>query len=53
MSRIGLVVNPTSGKGRGTTAGIRTRDRLTTAGHTVVDLSGSSLLDAMHHARQG
>lgn len=53
MSRIGLVVNPTSGKGRGATAGARTRERLAAAGHVVADLSGSSLLDAMHHARQG
>ena len=53
MSRIGLVVNPTSGKGRGATAGARTRERLTAAGHSVLDLSGASLLEAMHHARQG
>ncbi|MGP7960932.1 diacylglycerol/lipid kinase family protein [Sanguibacter sp. A247] len=50
---IGVVVNPTSGRGRGARAGERTRTLLREAGHTVVDLSGTSLLDAVHRARQG
>ena len=37
--RIGLIVNPTSGKGRGTGIGAEVAARLTAEGHDVVDLS--------------
>lgn len=40
--RIGLVVNPTSGKGRGSRLGADTATLLGAAGHDVVDLSGES-----------
>ncbi|WP_102508697.1 diacylglycerol/lipid kinase family protein [Sanguibacter massiliensis] len=50
---VGLVVNPTSGRGRGARAGRRTRELLGAAGHEVVELSGSTLLEAVHRARQG
>lgn len=50
---VGLVVNPTSGRGRGARAGRRTRELLEAAGHEVVELSGSTLLEAVHRARQG
>lgn len=52
-NRIGLVVNPTSGRGRGARAGDRTRHLLREAGHEIVELSGTNLLDAVHRARQG
>lgn len=51
--RLGVVINPTSGKGRGASAGETTRQVLAAAGHDVVDLSAGSLLEAVHHARQG
>lgn len=50
---VGLVVNPTSGRGRGARAGDRTRELLEAAGREVVELSGETLLDAVHRARQG
>lgn len=50
---LGLVVNPTSGRGRGARAGERARELLEAAGHEVVELSGETLLDAVHRARQG
>ena len=39
---IGLVVNPTSGQGRGRALGARTAELLAAAGHVVVDLSAPS-----------
>ncbi|SDF50885.1 diacylglycerol kinase [Cellulosimicrobium cellulans] len=43
MSTVALVVNPTAGRGRGRTAGRRTAEALTAAGHDVLDLSAPSL----------
>lgn len=43
MSTVALVVNPTAGRGRGRTAGARTAEALTAAGHDVLDLSAPSL----------
>jgi diacylglycerol kinase (ATP) len=43
VSTIGLVVNPTAGRGRGRAAGARTADALRAAGHDVHDLSAPSL----------
>lgn len=45
--RIGLVVNPTSGKGRGRTLGADTAALLRSAGHEVVTLSGESAAEAL------
>lgn len=45
--RIGLVVNPTSGKGRGRTLGADTGALLRAAGHEVVPLSGESAAEAL------
>lgn len=50
-TRIGLVVNPTAGHGRGRRAGLRTAELLTAAGHDVVDLSAGSVGDALAQAR--
>ena len=41
--RVGLLVNPTAGKGRGAALGERARRRLVGAGHGVLDLSGPDL----------
>ena len=43
MSTVGLVVNPTAGRGRGRAAGALTAQALRAAGHDVVDLSAPSL----------
>ncbi|OLT49503.1 diacylglycerol kinase family protein [Cellulosimicrobium sp. CUA-896] len=43
MSTVGLVVNPTAGRGRGRVAGERTAAALRDAGHTVHDLGAPSL----------
>ena len=45
--RIGLVVNPTSGKGSGRVLGGQTRALLRSAGHQVVNLSGESAAEAL------
>ncbi|UJP38978.1 diacylglycerol/lipid kinase family protein [Cellulomonas palmilytica] len=50
-ARIGLVVNPTAGKGRGTTAGPDAHARLRALGLDVEDLSGPSLAQATDRAR--
>ena len=50
---LGLVVNPTSGRGRGARAGERTRALLVAAGHDVRVLTGTTFHDAVHRARQG
>lgn len=39
LERVGLLVNPASGRGRATAHGQQLRERLTTAGHQVVELS--------------
>jgi diacylglycerol kinase (ATP) len=43
VSTVALVVNPTAGRGRGRSAGVRTADALRAAGYDVVDLSAPSL----------
>jgi diacylglycerol kinase (ATP) len=50
-SRVGLVVNPTSGKNRGAIVGAEVAARLTMAGHEVLDLSGLSAASAAEKAR--
>ena len=50
--RVGLVVNPTAGKGRGSAAGREAHARLNALGLDVVDLSGPSLAQATDLARQ-
>ena len=49
--RVGLVVNPTSGKNRGAIVGAEVAARLESAGHEVVDLSGLSAASAAEKAR--
>lgn len=51
MSRLGLVVNPTSGHGRGLHAGARAHAGLAAAGHEVIDLSAPTLAQASDAAR--
>lgn len=48
--RIGLVVNPTSGKNRGMALGLEVAQRLRTAGHEVVDLSDETYAAARDRA---
>jgi len=50
-ARVGLVVNPTAGKGRGTPAGRDAHERLVALGLDVVDLSGPTLAQASDRAR--
>lgn len=50
-ARVGLVVNPTAGQGRGRKAGLRTAHLLAAAGVVVVELSGESVADALARAR--
>jgi diacylglycerol kinase (ATP) len=45
-SRVGLVVNPTSGRNRGAIIGIQVAEGLVRAGHEVIDLSGLSAVSA-------
>ncbi len=51
MTRLGVVVNPTAGKGRGTAAGRRTHELLQARGFDVQDLSSTSLALATDRAR--
>jgi diacylglycerol kinase (ATP) len=51
--RVGLVLNPTSGKGRGAKVHRRVMDGLTAAGLDPVDLSGEDLEVATSRARAG
>lgn len=51
MSRLGVVVNPTAGKGRGSGIGDTVISRLRARGHQVEDLSAGTLADAMARAR--
>jgi diacylglycerol kinase (ATP) len=48
--RIGLVVNPTSGKNRGMSLGLEVAHRLRTAGHDVLELSDESYAAARDRA---
>jgi len=52
VSRIGLVVNPTAGHGRGKAAGRQAHAGLVAAGHEVTDLSGPTLAQATDAARE-
>ncbi|GEL97201.1 diacylglycerol/lipid kinase family protein [Cellulomonas terrae] len=51
MIHLGLVVNPTAGKGRGTQAGRQAHELLRARGHKVEDLSASTLAQATDRAR--
>lgn len=51
LTRVGLLVNPTAGKGRGAALGERARVRLVALGFEVHDLSGHDLDEARTHAR--
>ncbi|MCG2797806.1 MAG: diacylglycerol kinase family lipid kinase [Cellulomonas sp.] len=51
MSRLGLVVNPTSGHGRGRDAGRQAHTAFVAAGHEVLDLSAPTLAQATDAAR--
>jgi diacylglycerol kinase (ATP) len=48
--RVGLVVNPTSGKNRGMSLGIEVAQRIRAAGHDVVDLSDETYAAARDRA---
>ncbi|WP_425953652.1 diacylglycerol/lipid kinase family protein [Xylanimonas sp. McL0601] len=50
--RLGVVVNPTAGKGRGARVGHDVVERLVAAGHDVWNLSGHSADLALEHARR-
>lgn len=52
MTHVGVVVNPTSGRGRGDHAGEHTIALLRRRGHTVVDLSAPDLESARAAARR-
>ena len=53
MKRIGLVINPTSGKGRGATIGAEVTSRLQAEGHEVIDLSGGTAAASRERAEAG
>jgi len=48
---LGLVINPTAGKGRGSQAGRRVHELLRSRGHKVEDLSAATLAQATDRAR--
>ena len=48
---LGVVINPTAGKGRGTQAGRRVHELLRARGHKVEDLSAATLAQATDRAR--
>ncbi|WP_307844368.1 diacylglycerol/lipid kinase family protein [Actinotalea solisilvae] len=50
--RLGVVVNPTAGSGRGSAEGHAVVDALTRRGHDVRDLTAHDLPSATQHARQ-
>jgi diacylglycerol kinase (ATP) len=52
-SRIGLVVNPTSGRNRGMALGLEVAHRLRSAGHEVLDLSDETYAAARDRALGG
>lgn len=52
LRRVGLLTNPTAGKGRGAVFGRRAAAALHAAGHTVLDLSGPDLPSAAARARE-
>ena len=51
MSHLGVVINPTAGRGRGSGIGTQTMSALRARGHTVEDLSAGSLAAATARAR--
>ncbi len=51
MIHLGLVINPTAGRGRGTRAGRRVHELLGARGHKVEDLSAATLAQATDRAR--
>lgn len=51
MTHLGVVVNPTSGQGRGTAVGREVRRLLEAEGHTVEDLSAPTITKASERAR--
>lgn len=51
MSRLGVLVNPSAGHGRGSTGGRDAIAGLARTGHEVIDLSGPSAIEALAHAR--
>jgi len=50
--KLGVVINPTAGHGRGRRAGQMVMDQLRHRGHTVTNLSGPDLESASAHARR-
>ncbi|MCL2594241.1 MAG: diacylglycerol kinase [Promicromonosporaceae bacterium] len=50
--RLGVVINPTAGRGRGRRAGPAVLDALAACGHDVWDLSGSTADLGLEHARR-
>ena len=51
-ARIGVVINPTAGHGRGQARGQHLLEAFAGRGHTVVDLSAGDVAGAVQHARQ-
>ena len=49
---IGVVINPTSGKGKGAAAGSLVLQELNNRGYSAIDLSGSTAEAALHAARE-
>lgn len=52
LPRVGLLVNPSSGRGRGSVLGDRTERALVAAGHEVVDVSGETARQARQRAAE-
>jgi diacylglycerol kinase (ATP) len=52
LPRVGLLTNPTAGRGRGAAYGVRAAAALRAAGHQVVDLSGPDAATAAETARE-
>ncbi|MCR6494646.1 diacylglycerol kinase family protein [Cellulomonas sp. P24] len=52
MSRLGVVVNPTAGRGRGTGLGSHATSLLRSRGHDVIDLSAGTIAEATRNARR-
>jgi len=53
MTRLGIVINPTAGRGRGRSRGHEVIDVLSRRGHSLVNLSGPNVDQATENARQG
>ena len=52
LPRVGLLINPTAGRGRGAAYGVRASAALRAAGHQVVDLSGPDAAAAAETGRR-